>query len=85
MSTIQSRKLEVLPPSNSQLSFSDQQPKMAFGMQSVDRQTLKNNTVGLANAAHIFGEPTTIAAVENRKLFEASLLGGLRLLTQFLA
>lgn len=83
MSTMQNPKLEVLTPSNSQLTFSDQQPKMAFGMQSVDRQILKNNTVGLVNAAHIFGEPTTLAAVESRKLFEASLLSGLCLFTHY--
>ncbi len=41
-------KLEVLTPANSQLIFIDQQPQMAFGVQSIDRQTLKNNVVGLA-------------------------------------
>ena len=44
-------KTEVLTPFNSQLIFIDQQPQMAFGVQSIDRQTLKNNTVGLAKAA----------------------------------
>ncbi|WGF90273.1 hydrolase [Marinivivus vitaminiproducens] len=57
-------KLEVLTPTNSQLIFIDQQPQMAFGVQSIDRQTLKNNTVGLAKAAKIFGIPTTITTVE---------------------
>lgn len=38
---------EVLTPLNSQLIFIDQQPQMAFGVQSIVRQTLKNNTVGL--------------------------------------
>ena len=37
---------------------------MAFGVQSIDRQTLKNNVVGLAKAAKIFGIPTTITTVE---------------------
>ena len=36
-------KLEVLTPENSQLIFIDHQPQMAFGVQSIDRQTLKNN------------------------------------------
>ena len=40
--------LEVLTPQNSQIIFIDQQPQMAFGVQSIDRQTLKNNVVGLA-------------------------------------
>jgi nicotinamidase-related amidase len=57
-------KLEVLTPQNSQLIFIDQQPQMAFGVQSMDRQVLKNNTVGLAKAAKIFKIPTTITTVE---------------------
>jgi len=57
-------KLEVLTPQNSQLIFIDHQPQMAFGVQSIDRQTLKNNTVGLAKAAKIFNIPTTITTVE---------------------
>jgi nicotinamidase-related amidase len=43
-------KLEVLTPQNSQLIFIDHQPQMAFGVQSIDRQVLKNNTVALAKA-----------------------------------
>lgn len=57
-------KLEVLTPQNCQLIFIDQQPQMAFGVQSIDRQTLKNNVVGLAKAAKVFGIPTTITTVE---------------------
>ena len=56
--------LEVLTPANSQMIFIDQQPQMAFGVQSIDRQTLKNNVVGLAKAAQVFGVPTTITTVE---------------------
>ncbi|GAB2728000.1 MULTISPECIES: hydrolase [Comamonas] len=58
------RFLEVLTPANSQMIFIDQQPQMAFGVQSIDRQTLKNNVVGLAKAAKVFGVPTTITTVE---------------------
>ncbi|WP_321853438.1 isochorismatase family protein, partial [Burkholderia cenocepacia] len=58
-------KLEVLTPHNSQLIFIDQQPQMAFGVQSIDRQTLKNNVVGLAKAAKVFDIPTTITTVES--------------------
>jgi nicotinamidase-related amidase len=57
-------KLEVLTPQNSQLIFIDQQPQMAFGVQSVDRQTPKNNVVALAKAAKAFDIPTTITTVE---------------------
>ncbi|KAE8756069.1 MULTISPECIES: hydrolase [Paraburkholderia] len=59
-------KLEVLTPQNSQLLFIDQQPQMAFGVQSIDRQVLKNNVVGLAKAAKVFGIPTTITSVESQ-------------------
>ncbi|CAN7646294.1 hydrolase [Massilia sp. LjRoot122] len=57
-------KLEVLTPQNSQLIIIDHQPQMAFGVQSIDRQTLKNNVVGLAKAAKAFGIPTIITTVE---------------------
>ncbi len=58
------QKLEVLTPQNSQLIFIDHQPQMAFGVQSIDRQTLKNNTVALAKSAKVFGVPTIITTVE---------------------
>jgi len=61
---VSKEKLEVLTPQNSQLIFIDHQPQMAFGVQSIDRQTLKNNTVALARAAKVFDIPTTITTVE---------------------
>ncbi|KJW95381.1 hydrolase [Enterobacter hormaechei] len=57
-------KLEVLTPANCQIIFIDHQPQMAFGVQSIDRQVLKNNTVALAKAAKVFNIPTIIATVE---------------------
>jgi len=62
--TMSNRYLEVLTPQNSQIIFIDQQPQMAFGVQSIDRQALKNNVVGLAKAARTFAIPTTITTVE---------------------
>ena len=56
--------LEVLTPQNSQLIFIDQQPQMAFGVQSIDRQVLKNNVEALAKAAKVFNIPTTLTTVE---------------------
>lgn len=44
--------------------FIDHQPQMAFGVTSIDRQTLKNNTVALAKAAKLFGLPIILTAVE---------------------
>ncbi len=59
-----SGKLELLTPQNSQMLFIDQQPQMAFGVQSIDRQVLKNNVVALGKAAKAFAVPTTITTVE---------------------
>jgi nicotinamidase-related amidase len=60
-------KLEVLTPQNSQVIFIDHQPQMAFGVESIDRQTLKNNVVGLAKAAKVFRIPTTITTVTSQE------------------
>ena len=57
-------KPELLTPENSQLIFIDHQPQMAFGVQSMDRQLMKNNVVALARAAKLYGIPTTITTVE---------------------
>jgi nicotinamidase-related amidase len=62
---VSNTKLEVLTPQNSQLLFIDQQPQMAFGVQSIDRQVLKNNVVALAKAAKVFKIPTMITSVES--------------------
>ncbi|MEO1113449.1 MAG: hydrolase [Pseudomonadota bacterium] len=59
-----SDKLELLTPQNAQLIFIDHQPQMAFGVQSIDRQTLKNNAVALAKSAKVFNLPVTITTVE---------------------
>jgi len=56
--------LDLLTAQNSQLIIIDQQPQMAFGVQSIDRQTLKNNVVALAKSAKAFNIPTTITTVE---------------------
>lgn len=57
-------KPELLSSDNCQVIFIDHQPQMAFGVQSIDRQTLKNNTVALAKSARVFGIPVTITTVE---------------------
>lgn len=59
-------KLELLTSSNCQLIFIDHQPQMALGVQSIDRQVLKNNTVALAKSAKVFGIPTIITTVETK-------------------
>lgn len=57
-------KLELLTPDNCTVIFIDHQPQMSFGVASIDRQQLKNNTVGLAKAAKAFGVPTILTTVE---------------------
>lgn len=57
-------KPDLLTATNCQLIFIDHQPQMAFGVQSIDRQVLKNNTVALAKSAKVFDVSTTITTVE---------------------
>lgn len=58
-------KPEILTPQNSVLLLIDYQPQMAFGVVSIDRQTLKNNAVALTKSAILFKVPTIITAVES--------------------
>lgn len=58
------KKLELLRPNNCVLLMIDYQPQMAFGVASIDRQTLKNNAIGLAKATKLFNVPTIITSVE---------------------
>lgn len=39
---------------------------MAFGVQSIDRQVLKNNVVALAKAAKVFNIPAILTTVETK-------------------
>jgi nicotinamidase-related amidase len=55
---------KLLTPDNCVIAFIDHQPQMGFGVQSHDRQTIKNNTIGLARAAKIFNVPTILSTVE---------------------
>ena len=44
----------LLTPDNCVLLMIDFQPQMFFGVQSIDRQNLINNAVGLAKSAKVF-------------------------------
>ncbi|MEO0480467.1 MAG: hydrolase [Planctomycetota bacterium] len=57
---------ELLTPQNSTLVLIDHQPQMAFGVQSIDRQQLKNNVVALAKSAAAFEVPTVLTAVASK-------------------
>ena len=54
----------LLNPDDSAFIFIDHQPQMVFGVTSIDRQLLKNNTVALAKTAKLFGAPIILTAVE---------------------
>lgn len=54
----------LLDLSNCAVIFIDHQPQMTFGVTSIDRQTLLNNTVGLAKAAKVFNVPVILTTVE---------------------
>lgn len=56
----------LLTPDNCTVIFIDHQPQMAFGVASIDRQLLINNTVGLAKAAKIFKVPVILTTVETK-------------------
>ena len=53
----------LLTPDNCALLMIDFQPQMFFGIQSIDRQTLINNAVGLAKSAKVFRVPTILTTV----------------------
>jgi nicotinamidase-related amidase len=55
----------LLNPDNCAVIFIDHQPQMAFGVASIDRQMLLNNTVALAKAAKVFKVPVVLTTVES--------------------
>ena len=56
----------LLTPDNCTIIFIDHQPQMTFGVTNIDRQTLINNTVGLAKAAKVFNVPVILTTVETK-------------------
>ena len=58
------RPKKLIHPDDALFIFVDHQPQMAFGVTSIDRQSLKNNVVALAKAAKLFGAPIILTAVE---------------------
>lgn len=55
--------LELLNPNNCTVILIDHQPQMFFGVESANREIIKNNAVGLAKAAKIFKVPTILTTV----------------------
>src|SRR5438105_2711124 len=56
----------LLTPDNCVFTLIDHQPQMLFGVTSIDRQTVINNTVGLAKAAKVFNVPMLLSTVETK-------------------
>lgn len=56
----------LLTPHNCCVIFIDHQPQMTFGVASIDRQTLVNNTLMLAKSAKAFKVPTILTTVETQ-------------------
>jgi nicotinamidase-related amidase len=56
---------ELLNPRNSAVIFIDFQPQMTFGVANIDRQTLFNNVIGLAETAKAFKVPVVLTTVES--------------------
>jgi nicotinamidase-related amidase len=57
----------LLAPDNCVFTLIDHQPQMLFGVASMDRQTIINNTVGLAKAAKVFKVPMVLSTVETKQ------------------
>jgi len=53
----------LLTPENCGIVFIDHQPQMFFGVASMDRQVLLNNTLLLAKTAKLFAVPVIMTAV----------------------
>jgi len=70
-------KLELLTPQNSALLLIDHQPQMLFGVQSHDRQAIRNNVAALAKAARTFAVPTVLTTVAS-KSFSGPLISDVR-------
>lgn len=63
----------LLNPTNCTVVLIDYQPQMFFGIQSIDRGMLINNTVGLAKAAKAFKIPVILTSVA-AKTFSGTFL-----------
>ena len=53
--------IPLLKPDECALLLIDLQAGLAFGVESIDRQVLLNNTVALARTAGVFGVPIVVS------------------------
>jgi nicotinamidase-related amidase len=64
---------QLLQPGQCALLLIDQQAGLAFGVSSLDRQTLLNNTAALTQTAVVFGVPV-IASTSASKVYSGPLM-----------
>lgn len=67
----------LLQPSECALFLVDQQAGLAFGVGSIDRQTLLNNTIALARTATVFGLPMVVSTSAT-KVYSGPLMPAIR-------
>jgi nicotinamidase-related amidase len=67
----------LLQPDQCVLLLIDQQAGLAFGVGSLDRQTLLNNTIALARTAQVFAIPV-IASTSASKVYSGPLMPAVR-------
>jgi len=63
----------LLQPADCALLLIDQQAGLAFGVESIGRQTLLNNTVALARTASVFGLPI-VASTSASKVYGGPMM-----------
>lgn len=68
--------IPLLKPSECALILIDHQAGLAFGVESMDRQTLLNNTIALARTANVFSIPTVISTSAT-KVYSGPLMPGI--------
>ncbi|MGH8159948.1 MAG: hydrolase [Rhodanobacter sp.] len=67
----------LLTPQDCALLLIDQQAGLAFGVGSIDRQTLLGNTIALARTAEVFGLPI-VASTSASKVYSGPLMPAIR-------
>jgi nicotinamidase-related amidase len=66
MSKMKRSEKGLLTPDNCVVALIDHQPQMLFGVSSLDRQSIINNTVAMAKAARVFDLPVVLSTVESK-------------------
>ncbi|MGY4501810.1 hypothetical protein ACVWYH_005767 [Bradyrhizobium sp. GM24.11] len=67
----------LLQPNDCALVLIDQQAGLAFGVGSIDRQVLLNNTIALTRTAKLFGLPI-VASTSASKVYSGPLMAAIR-------